>query len=111
MNFHFTSNLFYLFFYRFPKRKPSFDRHPSRLITEVQINLWGKMMPKRGQLEYLGKISTDALGILVSEIEHMFFMLSCPYMEMDWHQYPNILFIHDDSTNERGNITVFFKII
>jgi len=64
--------------------KPTFDCHPPKTMDEVQMHMWGEMMPKRGQPKYLTRISTNALGLLTNEVNHMFVMVSCPYMGMDW---------------------------
>lgn len=90
---------------------PNFDHRPPKLMTEVQMHMWGKVMPKRGQPEYLARISTEALGLLASEANHMFVLVLCPYAGMDWRQCPNILFTPDEPTNDRGNISIFFKLI
>lgn len=64
--------------------RPTFDYHPPRSMTEVWMCMWIKMIPKRGQSEYPTRISTNALGLLASEVDHMFIMVQCPYKRMDW---------------------------
>jgi len=64
--------------------RPTFDHHPPRLMTKLHMHMWGDMMPKSGQTEYSARISIDALGMLTSEDGHMFFMVLCPYVGMDW---------------------------
>jgi len=75
------------------------------------MHMSGVMMPKRGQLEFLARISIDALWILPSEVDHMFTMVSCPYMGLDCKGCPNILFIAYEPRYHRGNIFVLFKLI
>ena len=62
----------------------TFDRHPPRSMIEVWMCMWGEIMPKRGQLEYPDRISPKALQLLPIEYNHMFVMVSCPYVGMDW---------------------------
>ena len=68
-------------------------------------------MPKRGQLEFLTRISPEALGLLGSVVDHMFVMVSYPYTGLDWQGCLNILFKTDEPPNDRGNINVLFKLI
>ena len=75
------------------------------------MHMWGEMMPKRGQSEYPAKISSDALELLASEDDHMFVMMLCPYARLDWRGCTNILFTQDETPDDRGNISVFFKLI
>jgi hypothetical protein len=110
-NFPFASELFCLFFERFLETRPTFVCHPSRLMTQVWMHMWGEMMPKRGQSEFPARISTNALGLLASEVNHMFVMVSCPYAGLDWRGCPNILFTSDEPPDARGNISVLFKLI
>jgi hypothetical protein len=110
-NFPFSSKLFCLFFERFPETRPTFFRHPSRLMTHVRKHMWGEMIPKRGQPVFLTRISTDALELLASEVDHMFVMVSCPYTRLDWRGCMNILFTPDEPLDARGNVSVLFKLI
>ena len=73
--------------------------------------MWGEMMPKRGHPEFLGRISTDALGLLASELNHMIMMVLCPYTGLDWRGCMNILFTPNEPPDARGNISVFLKLI
>jgi hypothetical protein len=57
------------------------------------------------------RISPDALGLLASEADHMFIMVSCPYTGLDWRGCLNILFTPDEPPDDRGNISVLFKLI
>lgn len=68
----------------------TFDCHPLRVMNDVQIHMWGELMPKRGQLEYPTKISAKELGLLASEDDNMFVLVLCPYVRMDWRHCPNI---------------------
>jgi hypothetical protein len=110
-NFPFSSELFCLFFERFLETRPTFFHQPFRPMTQVWMHMWGKMIPKRGQLEFLARISTDALGLLASEDDHMFVMVLCPYVGLDWRGCTNILFTLDEPPDARGNISVLFKLI
>ena len=75
------------------------------------MHMWGKMMPKRGQSEYMAKISSDALELLASEDDHMFVMVSYHYAGWDWWGCTNILFTQYEPPDDRGNISVFFNLI
>lgn len=64
--------------------RPTFDRFPPKLMIEVQICMWSKMMPRRGLPEYPASISAQALALLESEADHMFILVLCLYVVMDW---------------------------
>ena len=110
-SFPFGSNFFCLFFERFLETRPTFDRHPPRPITDVQMCIWAEMMPKRCHPQYPARISPKELQLLECEDNHMFIMVSCPYARMDWRQCPNILFTKVELADDRGSISVFFKLI
>jgi hypothetical protein len=82
-NFLFASKLFCLFFERFLETRPNFFRQPPRPMTEVRMHMWGEMIPKRGIPDFPTRISKEALQLLVSEVDHVFVMVSCPYAGMD----------------------------
>jgi hypothetical protein len=71
----------------------------------------GEMMPKRGQPKFLARIFPDALGLLGNAVDHIFVMVSCPYVGLDWRGCLNILFTPDDPPDDRGNISILFKLI
>jgi len=48
------------------------------------MHMEGEMMPKRGMSEHPAKISTYPLALLASEDNHIFVMVSSPYVGMDW---------------------------
>jgi hypothetical protein len=48
------------------------------------MHIWGEMMPKRGQLEFPVRIVPDELGLLGSAVDHMFVMVPCHYVGLDW---------------------------
>jgi hypothetical protein len=73
--------------------------------------MWGKMIPKRGQPYFPAGIAPDALGLLGSAADHMFFMVLCPYVGLDWRGCPIFLFTIDEPPDDRGNISVLFKLI
>jgi hypothetical protein len=106
-NFPFASELFCLFFERFPETRPSFVCRPPRPMTEVWMHMWGEMMPKRGMPDFPARISREALQLLASEADHVFVMVSCPYVGMDWRGCPNILF----TWMSHQMIEVRFKLI
>jgi hypothetical protein len=64
-----------------------------------------------GMTKISPKISPDALGLLANEADHMFVMVSCPYVGLDWRGCMNILFTPDETLDDRGNISVLFKLI
>ena len=88
----------------------TFDCKPPRMISEVWMNMWGQIMPKKVPLEYPTMISTEALMIFTSEDDHAFVALAFPYAWFDWKQFPNILFIVVEPSYDRGNIRVFFRL-
>ena len=65
-------------------------------------------MPKRGDTEFLARISQDALELLASVDEHPFIMVPCPYAGLDWQGCANILFTADELPDDRGNITILY---
>jgi len=75
------------------------------------MRIWGKMMPKRGLLEFPTRISPKALMLLGNEDDHMFVMLEFSYVGIDWRGYPNIFFTSVEPLDDRGNISVLFKLI
>jgi len=77
----------------------------------VLMCMCGEMIPKSGQLEFLVKIFPDALVILGSAADHMFFMVLCPYVGLDWRGCLIFLFTIDEPPDDRGNICVFLKLI
>ena len=96
VNFPFSSELFYLFFERFPEMRPSFVQQPCRPMLEARMHMWGQMMPKRGETEFSVRLSHDALELLSSVNEHSFIIVPCPYAGLDWRGCPNILFTVDE---------------
>ena len=64
--------------------RPTFVHYPLRLMTGVHMHMWGKMMPRSGQPKYPVKISTGALALLASEADHMYVLVLCPYVGMEW---------------------------
>jgi hypothetical protein len=76
--------LFCLFFERFPKTMLNFFNEHVRPRNNVLMCMRGEMMPKMGQLELLAKIPPDTLGLLGIAVDHMFIMVSFPYMVLDW---------------------------
>ena len=43
---------------------PSFHHFPYRLMTEVHMHTWGKMMPRMGKPDFPSRIMLDVLEIL-----------------------------------------------
>ena len=68
-------------------------------------------MPKRGENVFPTRISHDALELLASVDDHPFIMVPYPYAGLDWRGCANILFIDDEPSEDRGNITVLFNFI
>jgi hypothetical protein len=62
-------------------------------------------------VEFPARIAPDALGLLGSATDHMFVMVLCPYAGLDWRGCLNILFTIDEPPDDRGNISVLFKLI
>jgi hypothetical protein len=73
--------------------------------------MWGDMMPKRGQLDFMSRISRDTLELLATKVDHMFIMVSFPYACLDWRGYLNILFTPYETPTDRVDISFFFKLI
>ena len=111
LTFPFVSELFCLFFERFLEMRPTFVRQPRRLMLHVRMEMWGQMMPKRGESDFSTRICHDALELLASVDEHEFILVPCPYAGLDWQGCANIFFIYDEPLDDRGNISVFFKFI
>jgi hypothetical protein len=84
--------------------RPSFFRRPPRMMSEVQMHIWGEMILKRGMPNFPTGTSRQALHLLSSEEDHFFMMASCPYKRMDWQGCLNILFIEDETPDDRGKI-------
>ena len=91
-----------------PETRPTFVRQPRRPMFEALMHIWGQMMPKRGETMFSVRISHDALELLATVDEHPFIMVPCPYAGLDWRGCANILFTNDESSDDRGNISVFF---
>ena len=66
---------------------------------------------QEGKTEFSARISHDALEFLVSVDEHPFFMVLCPYANLDLRGCANILFTDDKLQDDRGNIIFLFKFI
>ena len=111
MNFPFSSELFYLFFERFPETRPTFFWQPHRLMLHVLMHMWGQMMPKRGEFDFSARISHDALELLANVDDHAYVLVPCPYVGLDWRGCANFLFIDDELLDDRGNINILFKFI
>ena len=63
--------------------------------------MWGEMMPKRGIPEYSARISSQSLELLGSEDDHMFMLVLCPYMGLDWRGCANIPFTLNEPPIDR----------
>jgi hypothetical protein len=103
-NFPFTSELFCLFLERFPGTRPSFICRTPRLMTWVQIHMWGEMIPNSGMHDFLASILTKELDLLSSEGDHISVMFLHPYVGIDWRGYLNILFTMNEPPDDRGKI-------
>ena len=80
-------------------------------MTKVHLGMWGKMMPKRGGPEFPTRITLDVLYMLSSEDSHALNMVPYPYVGMDWRGFPEIFFIADEPSDDRGNINAMFKLL
>ena len=77
LTFPFALELFCLFFERFPNMKPTFFRQPRRLMLHVWMEMWGQMIPKRGESDFSVRISHDALELLSSVNDQAFIVVPC----------------------------------
>ena len=76
-----------------------FDRCHPRLITEVQMRMSGQMMPKRGFLEFLARISPDevrchsllVMAITYSSIDGKHISFPMLYYDYSWIQMPRCI--------------------
>lgn len=84
LSFPFGSDLFCLFFKRFLETTPTFVCQLHRLMTEVGMHMWGVKMPKRGQSESLTRIYDEIVQLLGNADDHIFVMVPCPYVGLDW---------------------------
>ena len=75
------------------------------------MQMWGQMMPKRGETEFSMKISHDALEFLANGYDHAFVLVAYSYAGLDLRGCANILFIDDEPPDDKYNITVLFKVI
>ena len=91
--------------------RPTFFRQPHRLMLHVQMEMCCQMMPKRGKSDFSTRISHDSLDFLFSVDDHAFVLVACPYVGLDWRGCANILFTVDEPLDDRGNISVLFKLI
>ena len=89
----------------------TFVRQPHRLMLHIRMEMWGHMMPKRGESDFSTRISPDTLELLSSVDDHSFILVPCPYVGLVWRGCVNILLTQDELSDARGNISVFFKLI
>jgi hypothetical protein len=67
-------------------------------------------MPKRAQQEFSDKILAYTLELLSSAADHIFVMVPCPSVGLDWRGFTNIIFTPDEPPDDIVNISVFFLI-
>ena len=67
----------------FPATRPSFQCFLARMMSEVRMHIWGKMMTKREEPEFLAMITSYVLEMLASEDDHALDMVPYPYVDMD----------------------------
>ena len=103
MKFPFALELFCLFFERFPETRPTFVRQPRRSMLHVWMQMWGQMMPKKGESKFYVRISHDAPELLASVDEHPFILVPYTYAGLDWRGCANILITYDEPLVDRGN--------
>ena len=80
----FLQSVLFLFFERFPETRPNFVRKPCRPMFKARMDMWGQMMPKRGETVFPTRILHDALEFLASVDDHPFILVPCPYAGLDW---------------------------
>ena len=91
--------------------RPSFYNNHFMLLTEVWMRLWGHMVSKRGQSVFPAMIIIEVVEMIASDEDHALDLLPYPYIGLDWRACPNIFFTQDKPPNERGNISVMFKLV
>ena len=110
-NFPFGSQLFCLFFKRFSMTRPYFDQHPPRLMTDVRMHMWGKMMPKRGQSYFPARITVDVLDMIGVEEQPRLDMDAYPHVGLEWRAVYQHLLHLCKPLDDRGKFNVMFKLI
>ena len=111
VTFPFASELFTLFFERFPATIPIFlYDFPPRPRTNACMQMWGQLFPKRSHSNWscttVGKDVCDLLD-LEDDCDVLDLVLY-PYIGMDWRGCVNIQFTKDDPSDDRGYIILMF---
>jgi hypothetical protein len=89
--FPFVSELFTLFFERVHATRPVVPHFPARPMLDVCMCMWGKLIPKKGQLEFpISLVGRDVCDLLASEDNHVLDIVQYLYVGMDWRGCPNI---------------------
>ena len=73
--------------------------------------MWGKMMFKRGNLDFPVRITTDVINMLGFENPPRLDMLPYPYVDLDWRGCLDILFTQDDPTYDRGKFSIMLQLV
>jgi hypothetical protein len=89
--FPFTSELYTLFFERVHATQPVVPHFPARPMFDVCMHMWGKLIPKRGQSEFLiTLVGREVFDLLSSEDDNVLDIVEYPYVGIDWRGCPNI---------------------
>ena len=76
------------------------------------MHMWGKLFPKRGQLEWpCSVVNKDFCDLLALEDDHdVLDLVLNPYVGMDWRGCANTQYTQDEQQDDRGNIILMFLI-
>ena len=64
------------------------------------MHMWGEMMTKREELEFLALITSYVLEMLANEDDHALDMVPYTYVDMDWRGFLEIFFTLDEPPDE-----------
>ena len=78
---------------------------------KVHMYMWWETMPKRGHSDFPTRITPKVLEMLSNEDDHALDIVSYPYVGLEWRVWHVITFTQDEPLNERGNISVMFKLL
>jgi hypothetical protein len=107
--FQFMSELFTLFFERVHATQPIVPCFSSRPMIDAHMHMWGKLFPRKGQLEFpITSVNRDACYLLASEDNIFLNIVPYAYMVLDWRRCSNIRFTTIEPLDERGNIICMF---
>ena len=84
-----------LFFGRFHATQPTlpYDLSP-RPMTDACMRMWGQLLPKSGHSKWLcNLVSQEICDFFVGEDDAILDLVHYPYVEMDFRECHNIIFI------------------